>query len=420
MAFDLEHHAPALRHRNFRLLWFGQAVSMTGSMMQNAAVLWHVSLLAGDSLKEKASALALVGLVKFAAIALFALFGGVIADAIDRRKLMLATQSAMALFALALAWLSWSGVDAVWPIYALTALTSAAGVIDGPARHALLPSLVPAHLFANAITLNTIVFHVAFVGGPALTGPVMQYLGLEWVYLVNALSFGAVIVALAAMRDLPEPTKHERGEVSLAAAWEGIRFVFRVDLIRSSMLLDFFATFFASAKALLPIYAQDILKVGESGYGWLYSAEAVGALLGALFLARGAERIQRRGPWLLVAVGVYGLATIGFGLATSFAGAFVALAVGGIADSVSIVLRNVIRQEETPDRLRGRMTSVNMIFFMGGPQLGEYEAGVVAAYFGAATSVISGGVACIAATAWLAWKTPALVAYRKRARDPSS
>ncbi|MCK6445065.1 MAG: MFS transporter [Planctomycetes bacterium] len=418
--FSLEHHAPSLQSRNYRLLWLGQGVSMTGSMMQNAAVLWHVSLLAGDSVGEKASALALVGLVKFAAIAVFALFGGVIADAFDRRKLMLVTQSAMAVFALGLAWLAHSGVEATWPIYVLTSLTSAAGVVDGPARHALLPSLVPPRHLANAITLNTIVFHVAFVGGPALTGPVMQYGGLEWVYFANAVSFGAVIVALFAMRDLPARPEAERGQVTLAAAWEGVRFVFRVALIRSSMLLDFFATFFASAKALLPIYAQDILHCGESGYGWLYSAEAVGALIGAAFLARGAERIERRGPWLVCAVIAYGIATIGFGFATSFAGAFVALAAGGVADSVSIVLRNVIRQEETPDRLRGRMTSVNMIFFMGGPQLGEYEAGVVATYFGAPVSVISGGIACVLATAVLALATPELVRYRRARPAPPS
>lgn len=406
-------HAPALANRNYRLLWLGQGVSMTGSMMQNAAVLWHVSLLAGDSIAEKAAALAWVGLAKFAAIAVFSLFGGVVADAFDRRRLMLFTQTAMALFALLLAWVARSDSPSLLSIYVLTSLSSAAGVVDGPARHALLPALVPAQHLANAITLNTIVFHVAFVGGPALAGPVMQYCGVEWVYLLNAVSFGAVIAALLAMRDLPARTKDQRSDVSLASAWEGVRFVFRVELIRASMLLDFFATFFASAKALLPIYAQDLLHVGEAGYGWLYSAEAVGALVGAAFLARGAERIQRRGPWLVGAVVVYGLATIGFGLSRSFTGAFLALALGGVADSVSIVLRNVIRQEETPDRLRGRMTSVNMIFFMGGPQLGEYEAGVVAAWFGAPASVISGGIGCIVATVALAATTPALRRYHK-------
>jgi MFS family permease len=413
MTFDLVAHAPALRHRNFRLLWLGQAVSMTGSMMQNAAVLWHVTLLTEPTTEAKAGALALVGLVKFGAIAVFSLFGGVIADALDRRRLMVATQIAMALAALALAWLTFAGLESLWPIYALTALSSAAGVIDGPARHALLPTLVPPAHFANAITLNTIVFHVAFVCGPPLAAYTLHLTGIGWVYVANAVSFVAVIAALFAMRELPAETERKRSDVSLAAVGEGLRFVFRSDLIRSSMLLDFFATLFASAKALLPIYAQDILGLGEVGYGWLYSAEAVGALLGALVLVKTADRIVRRGPWLIGAVCVYGAATIAFGLSTGATGVFVSLAVGGFADAISIVLRNVIRQEATPDHLRGRMTSVNMLFFMGGPQLGEYEAALVAKHFGAPISVISGGVACVLATLGVAFATPALRRHRK-------
>ena len=179
------------------------------------------------------------------------------------------------------------------------------------------------------------------------------------------------------------------------------------------MLLDFFATFFSSATALLPIFAQDVLHVGARGYGWLFAAPATGALLASAVMVRAVDRIERRGPVLIAAVLIYGLATIGFGLSTLFWLSFACLAVTGAADTVSMVFRNVIRQLETPDRLRGRMTGVNMVFFNGGPQLGELEAGLVAAWRGPVFSVVSGGLGCIAATLWIALATPLLRAYRR-------
>ena len=185
----------------------------------------------------------------------------------------------------------------------------------------------------------------------------------------------------------------------MKAAFEGLRFVFRAPLIRSTMLLDFFATFFSSATALLPIFAQDILRVGAHGYGWLYAAPAVGALIASGLMVPAMQVIERRGVALLVAVVVYGFATVAFGLSTSFWLTFWVLALSGGADSVSTIYRNVIRQLETPDELRGRMTGVNMVFFMGGPQLGELEAGLVANWIGAPLSVVTGGIGCLLATA---------------------
>jgi MFS family permease len=179
------------------------------------------------------------------------------------------------------------------------------------------------------------------------------------------------------------------------------------------MLLDFVATFFASASALLVIYAQDILHVGASGYGLLTSAAAMGALVTGLLMARFEPAIQRRGRVLLWSVVAYGLATIAFGFSTSFVLTFVCLAATGAADTVSMVLRNIIRQTRTPDELRGRMTAVNMIFFMGGPQLGEAEAGFVARTFGAVTSVVSGGIGCVIAVGAVAKATPELLAYER-------
>jgi MFS family permease len=163
--------------------------------------------------------------------------------------------------------------------------------------------------------------------------------------------------------------------------------------------------------ALLPIFAQDILRVGANGYGWLYAAPAAGALITSAVMVPMTDRIRRRGQTLLWAVGVFGLATVVFGLSRSFWITFVSLGVTGAADTVSMIIRNIVRQLETPDRLRGRMTGVNMVFFMGGPQLGELEAGAVANWLGAPFSVVSGGIGCLVATAWIAASTPALRHY---------
>ena len=403
----------ALRHRNFRLLWSGQFVSVSGTMMQSAAILWHVSLLVASD--RRALALGLVGLVRVVPVIAFSMMSGVVADVLDRRRLMLVTQSAMALLAAMLAWLTFRGLQTVWPIYALAAVSSAAGAFDLPARQSLIPNLVPREHLANAISLNTIVFQAASVTGPSLAGLAIAGLGVGWVYAINAASFLAVILALILMRGVPSvPGKEgQRSEVSLRAAAEGLRFVFSSPMIRSTMLLDFLATFFSSATALLPIFAQDILRVGAKGYGWLYAAPSAGALVASLGMVRFVDRLDRRGPVLLWSIVVYGLATAVFGISRSFSLTFLCLALTGGSDTVSTVLRNLIRQLETPDHLRGRMTGVNMVFFMGGPQLGELEAGTVANWFGAPFSVVSGGLGCLAATAWIAGKTPALRHYRR-------
>jgi MFS family permease len=179
------------------------------------------------------------------------------------------------------------------------------------------------------------------------------------------------------------------------------------------MLLDFFATFFASATALLPIFAQDILRVGAQGYGLLSAAPSVGAVITSVALVPLLDRIDHRGRTMLWAVFGFGVATVAFGLSRSFPLTFLCLALTGATDTVSMVIRNIIRQLNTPDSMRGRMTGVNMVFFMGGPQLGELEAGLVANVWGAVFSVVSGGIGCLAATGWVAWKTPALRAYRR-------
>jgi MFS family permease len=382
--------------------------------------LWHVSLLVPNN---KGLALGMVGLVKVVPIVFFSLISGVVADAWDRRRLMLMTQAAATLVALMLAVLAFRGVRVAWPIYLLAALGAAVGAFDLPARNALVPTLVPRAHLPNAISLNTIMFQTASVVGPSLGGLLIAAAGVGWAYLANAISFGAVVAALLMMQDLPErgttDSASDAADISLRSAFEGLRFVFRSPLIRSTMLLDFFATFFSSATALLPIFAQDVLNVGARGYGWLYAAPAAGALATSAAMVPLSERIERRGPTLLWAVGGYGLATVVFGLSRSFWLTFSCLALTGATDTVSMVIRNIIRQLETPDRLRGRMTGVNMVFFQGGPQLGELEAGAVANWFGAPFSVVSGGIGCLVCTAWLAAVTPALRHYRREAPAPS-
>ena len=408
----------ALRHRNFRLLWFGLLISFSGSLMQSAAILWHVSLLVPDD--KRALALGMVGLVRVLPIVFFSLLSGVAADVYDRRKLMLITQTVMAIFAAALAAITWRGLTAVWPVYAISAAGAAAGAFDMPARQALTPNLVPREDLPNALTLNTIMFQVAAVTGPALGGIVIGQLGVAWAYALNALSFLVVIAALLMMKEVGgqrveggTDAEAKKAQFTVHAALEGLRFVFRAPLIRSTMLLDFFATFFSSATALLPLYAQDILGVGASGYGWLYAAPAAGAIVTSAIMVRAVDWIDRRGDWLIAAVFGYGVATVLFGVSSSFWLSFACLALTGATDTVSMVFRNLIRQLETPDHLRGRMVGVNMVFFQGGPQLGELEAGLVAQWLGPVVSVVSGGLACIAATAWLAVKTPSLRRYRR-------
>jgi MFS family permease len=380
--------------------------------MQNAALLWHVSLLAPPN--QKGLALGAVGLAKVVPIVGFSMLSGVVADAWNRRLLMLYTQIWSACVALALALVTWKGVTAVWPLYALAALSAAGGAFDLPARQSLLPMLLPREDLPSGITLNTIMMQTSSVMGPALGGVVIGSLGLTWAYLFNALSFGFVIVSLVMMRGVPERAEDADGssEISWRAAIEGLRFVFKSPLIRSTMLLDFFATFFSSATALLPIFAQDILKVGAQGYGWLYAAPAAGAMIMSAAMVLLTHRIERRGAVILWAVALYGAATAGFGLSRSFWITFSCLALTGAADAVSMVIRNIVRQLETPDRLRGRMLGVNMVFFQGGPQLGEIEAGVVANWLGAPFSVVSGGIGCLIATGWIAAVTPELRHYR--------
>jgi MFS family permease len=404
---------PALQHRRYRLLWTGLLISVAGTRMQTAAVLWHIRTLSDQPIH-----LGIVGLVNILPVLFFSLVAGTAADTYNRRRLMFASQAAAAVLAGVLGWLTLQGQDSLLLIYAIMALTSVVWAFDLPARQALVPNLVPRRVLTNAFSMNSIAFQTGSIAGPALAGIVIAHSGVGATYVFNALSYGAVLLALVFMGPVEQDVSFRRvGETRsramLASVQEGLGFVFNQPIILSSMLLDFFATFFSSATFLLPIFAQDILNVGPQGYGWLLAAPSIGAGAVALSLSFVAT-IPRQGPLLLLAVAGFGLATVLFGLSAVFPVTLLALVLTGATDGLSTIIRNTIRQIQTPDRLRGRMTSVNQMFFMGGPQLGELEAGLVAQFMGAPAAVITGGVGCILATALVSWRFPQLRRYDGR------
>ena len=401
------HIPPSLHHRRFRLLWLGLLISIAGSQMQLWALFWHIR-----TLTDQPIALGAVGLARILPVIVFSLIGGAVADVHNRRRILFLTQSGMALAALALGGLSLTGQLDLWHIYLLTALQAICQAFDGPARQALVPNLVPVKDLPNAFSLNSIANQTGSIIGPAISGIIIAAGGLPYVYIFNAISFLAVILALFMMGPVEQQqtSTSRNGTVSFSAIAEGVRFILKQPLILSTMILDFFATFFASANTLMPIIAIDVLHVGAVAYGWLSAAQAIGAMVAALIISQ-LHEIRRQGMVFMLSVVVFGLATIAFGATRTLILAMLTLIIIGAADTVSTIIRNTIRQLATPDYIRGRMTSVNQIFFQGGPQLGEVEAGLVAQLLGAPFAIISGGVGCILAVLWIARRWPQISKY---------
>ena len=391
------------------MLWLGQIVSVTGSQMQSVAINWHVYLLTKSALS-----LGLVGLFKGLPIILCSLLGGVVADVADRRRLMILTQSVMLISSALLTLVTIGGIRSVWPIYILTGIASGATAFDIPARQALMPTLVPPSDFPNAVSLSLIVFNVAMIAGPSMAGFLLASTGPEVVYGINAVSFLAVILALMLMKTSGRvfPEAEQATRVGFTALKEGLKFVWNAPVIVQTMTLDFAATFFASATALLPIFAQEILAVGARGLGLLAAAPAVGSVVTGLVMAR-LGHFRSQGKLVIASVALFGLATIAFGISRIFWLSLLMLALTGASDTVSTILRQTIRQLSTPNHLRGRMTSINMVFFMGGPQLGELEAGLVASLVGAPVSVVIGGIGSLVSAFVAAGKAKTLVHYDK-------
>ena len=399
------HVPPALKHRRFFYLWLGQLISIAGTQMQIWAIFWHIR-----TLTDQPIAIGGIGLARILPVIAFSLISGAVADSYNRRTIIFITQSLAGLLALGLGLLTQFGHITIWYIYLLTALQAIVVAFDGPARAALIPNLVPEEDLANAFSLNSIAFQAGAVIGPALSGIVIAVSGQAGAYYINAISYVAVLIALFLIGDVPQKIDHLVSGVNLSSIKDGIRFIVGKPIILSTMLLDFVATFFASANTLMPFIARDILHVGVVAYGWLSAAQAAGAVLAAVVVSQ-VHQLRRQGPLFLGSVVVFGLATVVFGLSTSFVLAWCALAVTGAADSVSTIIRNTIRQLQTPDEMRGRMTSVNQIFFQGGPQLGEMEAGLVAQIFGAPFAIISGGIGCILGMLLIVFKWPQLTVF---------
>ena len=388
--------------------------------MQIWAINWQLY-----SITHKAIALGLIGLFRVIPIVLFSLVGGTVADAWDRRKVMFCTQTTLAAVALTLGVLTVTHRLNAIDIYLLTMAGAAAMAFDNPARQSLIPSLVRKNELTNALSLMSVSFRTSTILGPVFAGYFIAKGGLSDTYFLNAISFIAVIWALFAMRGVSqsegikttsaysvttdvEPAP--QADVSVRALKEGLSFVWHSPILVSTLLLDAVATFFSSANSLLPIFARDILHAGARGYGFLAAAEAVGALAAGLVLSF-IPSVKRQGIVIVWSVVIYGCATIVFGASRYFILSWLALAAFGASDAISTVLRQTIRQLATPNRLRGRMTSVNMIFFMGGPQLGEFESGVAAQLLGAPLAVIVGGIGCLLTVAVVALKAPILTNY---------
>lgn len=399
------HIPPSLKHKKFFYLWLGQLISVTGAQMQLWAIFWHI-----NQLNPNPIALGGIGVARILPIIIFSLIGGALADSVDRRKVLFVTQSAAALLALTLGLLTQFGSITIWHIYVITALQAVTVAFDAPSRQALVPNLLPKKDLPNAFSMTFTAAQVGSVLGPALSGIVIAAFGQEAVYYINSISFVAVIAALILIGHVPQAFAERAAGVSVAAIREGFRFIFSKPIIFSTMLLDFVATFFASAHTLMPIIAREVLNVSVVEYGYISAAPAVGAVLIALVISQ-VKEIRRQGQIFLGSVIVFGLATVIFGATRSFIIAWLAIAVTGAADGVSTIIRNTIRQLQTPDHVRGRMTSVNQLFFQGGPQLGEIRAGVLAQLFGAPYAIISGGIGCIIGTIAIAWKWPHLTKY---------
>ena len=393
----------ALHHRDFRLLWCAELLSGVGSQGLRVAVAWQIFALTGDPLQ-----LGLLGLARFAPLLLLGLAGGVVADRGDSRRTLLIAQLALLATSAALAWLA--AADRVTPavIYAATALAAAFGAVAAPTRQALIPALVPPATLPGALAMNSLALQVGGVLGPALGGALIAVRGPAAVYLLDALSFGVVAVALLLVRARPVvAASPQPGWESLR---EGLRFLRRTPVLLGVMGLDFLATFFGAATVLMPVFAEQVLGGGPTTLGLLLAAPAAGSVAGGVVIA-GSRLPVRPGRGVLLAVAAYGAFVLGFGLSRSLPLSLLLLAGSGAADAVSMTFRHTLRTLVTPDRLRGRVAAAHSTFAMGGPQLGEFEAGLAASLFGAPAAVALGGLGVLATTAAVANRVPAIAAF---------
>ncbi|HEY3993247.1 MAG TPA: MFS transporter [Ktedonobacteraceae bacterium] len=413
---------PALQRRDFRFLWLGQLFSMVGSQMQLIGVNWHVyELLRGHSftisvaswhlaLNMQAVGLGTLGAVRILPIFLFAFLGGAVADHWNRRQITLWSQVAACLCAGTLGIVTLDGNITLPLLYLFTALDAGISAFNEPAQTALFPQLIPREELANATTLFTLLWQVGTILGPMIAGVLLASFSIGFVYLANAASFLIVLIAVVLIQYREEGRSAQHEAFEWRKMLDGFHFVRQTQVIWGTMLIDFYATFFSSARTMLPLVADQLLHVGPQGYGLLATAQPIGAVITALVLAT-RKPIQRQGKILLISVALYGLATAVFGLSTIFFLSYLLFALTGVGDTISTVIRGVIRQHLTPEELRGRMTAVQMILAMGGPQLGEVESGLLAAAMGTSLTIFTGGILTFLMIGWLAYRYPSLRTY---------
>jgi len=382
--------------RGFRLFLLARLLSSLAQQIATVAVGWLVYDISGDPLQ-----LGLVGLAQFVPALILTLPGGHLADHADRRLILMGATGLTTLAMGGLLFLTLSGNPDLHAIFAVMAVLGAVRAFWAPAGQSMTAMLVDRHLLGRAVALNSTVWQVSVIAGPALGG-LLYALGPAAVFGTSALLLAGACAAVFLLAPMPPRERSERAHIL-----DGIRFVRSRPEILGSISLDLFAVLLGGATALLPIYARDILMTGPLGLGLLRSAPAVGAALSAALLAyRPPER--HAGHKLLAAVGIFGVATVVFGLSTSFPLSLAALAVLGAADMVSVVLRQTLVQTSTPDDMRGRVSAVNLVFITASNELGEFESGVAAALLGTVPAVVAGGVGCLVVAGLWAWRFPAL------------
>jgi MFS family permease len=395
------HARAAFQYPNFRYSTTARFLSAASSEMQAVAVGWQIF-----NLTHRPLDLGLVGLAQFAPGIFLFLITGHTADCVSRQRILLACYGGFSLCSILLLVLTLHGLTAVWPIYAVLLGNGAVRAFLGPASQALLPLLVAEEHFPNAVAWDNSIFKTATILGPVAGGLVYGFAGSPIpVYSAAALAYLTALL-LASMIRLPSRLLPRRA-ASLAIVLDGVRYTWRNKLILGSISLDLFAVLLGGAVALLPVYASDILKTGAYGLGLLRSAPGAGAVLMAVVLARFPLR-RRVGHTMLCSVFGFGAFTIIFGLSRNLALSLAALALIGACDMVSVFIRQTLVQLATPDEMRGRVSAVNWIFIGASNELGQFESGVTAQWFGTVPAVVLGGLGTIAIVLLWSWLFPPL------------
>lgn len=400
---------PLRESSDFRRLWFGQLISFSGTQLTAVAVPLQVFLLTHSSFK-----VGLVSLAQLGPLVVGSFAGGAMADRHDRRTLILWSNVAMAATSVGLAFNA-GPHSRLWPIVLLSATSAGFSGIWGPARGAIVPTLVRKELWTEAAALWQIVMQVAFVVGPAIAGLLIGAFSLRVVYIVDAATFAAAIIGAIRMAPAPAPP-HEGEPISLLrSATDGWRYLRTSQAVKGTFAADLVAMIFGMPRALFPAIGLVQLGGGPRTVGLLYSAVGAGGLIGAATTGS-VGRVRRQGRAVVIAIAIWGIAIAGFGLAHSLPLALVCLAVAGAADVWSAVFRNTIMQLAVDERYRGRLSAIHILVVTGGPRLGDLESGSMAAAIGAPASVVTGGLACVIGIIAVARLMPAFA----RALAPSS